>query len=71
MLDMEHWRKETVIRKYQELKKFTLESFEKQLSIVHGEFEKTKEEVSSETLQSILANIKIDIENIYIRFEDE
>lgn len=45
-LEMEHWRKEEVISKYQELKKFTLEGFEKQLDIQYGELEKTKEEVS-------------------------
>ena len=33
MLEMENWKKETVISKDQELKKFTLEGFEKSLEI--------------------------------------
>ena len=71
MLDMPQWSKETVTSKYEELKKYLLSVFEKQLDIVHGEFQNSKEGVSSETGHSIFANLSIEIEKVYVRFEDE
>ena len=37
MLDMKHWSKETILSKYGELKKHTLEAFEKALGLYMGE----------------------------------
>jgi len=71
MLEMKDWQKETVIQKYQQSKRFHLDNFEKQLGIVHGELKKSKREVNSETMQQIIANLKIEVEKICIMFEDE
>jgi hypothetical protein len=38
MLEMKDWSKETVLNKYEELKKHMLSVFEKQLDVIHGEF---------------------------------
>lgn len=48
-----------------------LDQQEKNAKIVHGALEKTAEEVTSENIQKILANLKIEVENVYVRFEDE
>ena len=58
--------------KYQELKKHLLTMFEKQLSILHGDNKTEHQEAtSSSSASAILANLKIEIEKTYVRFEDE
>ena len=73
MLDMQHWSKELVLSKYQELKKHLLKAFEKQLAIVNGEFKNAKEggDANWGGVEAILANLKIEIDKVYVRFEDE
>ena len=73
MLDMQHWSKELVLSKYQELKKHLLKAFEKQLSIVNGELKDAKEggDANLSGVEAILANLKIEIDKVYVRFEDE
>lgn len=71
MLEMKDWSKETVLNKYEELKKHMLSVFEKQLDVIHGEFQKSKDVVSGATGQNIFANLNIEIEKVYVRFEDE
>lgn len=44
---------------------------EKQLEVIHGEFSQSKDSATNETVNSILANLKVEIENVYVRFEDE
>ena len=73
MLDMQQWSKELVLSKYQELKKHLLKAFEKQLAIVNGEFKNAKEggDANWGGVEAILANLKIEIDKVYVRFEDE
>ena len=73
MLEMKQWSKETIISRYQEMKKHAMKAFEKALGIFTREFSNDKENQDgmSAQVESIIANLTIDIEQVYIRFEDE
>ena len=73
MKKVDKWKKESVYKKYQEMKKQSLKTL-----MDHSEmmFEKNKSFASSglsftgESLDKLIANINIEIENVYLMFED-
>lgn len=72
MLDVDKWNDALVIKKYQESKRASLKTLQNNTDIVYAEFQ--HEETSSfspEYLQKIAANTSIEIENVYLMYEDK
>ena len=75
MLELSAWKQENIVNWYQNNKKFTLKRFEDNIDLLHGETQQGKGTGSGsdslDTLYKILANISVEIEKVYVRFEDE
>lgn len=72
MRDVNKWNEKLVTDKYQESKRASLKTLQNNTDIVYARYQKDEESsFSPEFLQKIAANTSIEIENVYLMYEDE
>ena len=71
MLKVWRWNEETVINSYQNAKRQKLKTYENNVDIVYSHLHHQSSQSNTlDLLQKIACNITIEIENVYVRFED-
>lgn len=72
MLEVSKWSEDLVVKKYQYSKNQSLSTLQHNTDIVYADLGKEEKSIlTTEFLHKTLANIKIEILNVYLMFEDQ
>ena len=72
MLEVAKWSEQQVVKKYQQSKEQSLTTLQHNTDIVYADLGKEENSIlTAEFLHKTLANIKIEISNVYLMFEDQ
>jgi hypothetical protein len=70
MLEVEKWNEETVIKSYQSAKRSRIKTYEQNTDQFYSHLTQGSKDDTTDLFHQILANLSVEIENVYVRFED-